>query len=152
MNESLEGMSFVVDPTLAANCGSLNGQYNGRKTPLAIKITKHNAHSDYLCYDILNTIGTRVGHCEGCIGVAFLKKNGYLIKTVDNSNAPMETTTDIQKNLLDADTQTLMKAGFLSDTLNLTEAGRIALTALMFVENKEALVTAAEEKIAEDAK
>jgi len=55
------------------------------------------------------------------------------------------------KRLLDEDTQTLVKAGYINGDLELTEAGKKALWAIIFTANKAALVTEATEAIA-DAK
>jgi hypothetical protein len=52
----------------------------------------------------------------------------------------------------DADTQTLVKAGYINGDLALTDTGRDELTALVFDANKAALVAAAQAKIAEEAK
>lgn len=54
------------------------------------------------------------------------------------------------KKLLDQDLKTLIKAGYVDECLNLTEAGRQALTAILFFEKKAELVKAAEEKLAEE--
>ncbi len=55
----------------------------------------------------------------------------------------------IAKRLLDADTRTLIKAGFLDNQLNLTGEGKVAMWAILFEANKAALVTAATELLAE---
>ncbi len=51
----------------------------------------------------------------------------------------------MMKKLLDADTQTLVKAGYINGDLELTEAGKTALWSIMFTSNKDALVAEAKE-------
>lgn len=55
----------------------------------------------------------------------------------------------LAKKLLDPDLQTLIKAGYMSEDLTLTEDGRRALTSILFVDNKTALVEAAKEELAD---
>ena len=56
----------------------------------------------------------------------------------------------IAKRLLDKDTRTLVKAGFLDSELDLTEKGQEALDAINFEEQKAKLVKMAEEELAEE--
>ena len=55
----------------------------------------------------------------------------------------------MMKKILDKDTKTLIKAGYLNGDLQLTETGRESLEALLVEEKKEALVKLAEETIEE---
>ncbi len=56
----------------------------------------------------------------------------------------------IAKKLFDADTKTLIKAGFLDQhLLTLTEVGRAQIWAILFEQNKAALVAAAQADIDE---
>ena len=64
----------------------------------------------------------------------------------------MTKITNMFKTLLDSDTQTLVKAGYLDSELNLTSCGEDVLQNVLFVANKAALVAAATEEIAENAK
>lgn len=57
----------------------------------------------------------------------------------------MTTIGNMMKRLLDADTQTLVKAGYINGDLELTEAGKKALWAITFTLNKDALVKEAQE-------
>lgn len=59
----------------------------------------------------------------------------------------MKTLSIMMQKLLDADTQTLVKAGFINGDLDLTTEGTKALNAIMFQTNKAALVTLAQEQI-----
>lgn len=61
---------------------------------------------------------------------------------------PMFST--LMKRLLDSDTKTLIKAGFLDSELDLTEEGETELMSLLLLANKEAMVKAALEKIQEE--
>lgn len=56
------------------------------------------------------------------------------------------------KRLVDADTQALVKAGYLNNNLELTDEGENALMAILFEANKPALVKLANEQIAENEK
>lgn len=53
------------------------------------------------------------------------------------------------KKLLDKDTQTLVKAGYINGDLDLTPAGKLALYSILFEANKSALVEMAKEEIKE---
>lgn len=59
----------------------------------------------------------------------------------------MSTIGNMMKRLLDADTQTLVKAGYINGDLELTEAGKKALWAISFTANKAALVAEAQEAL-----
>lgn len=59
--------------------------------------------------------------------------------------------TNLVKRLLDADTQTLVEAGYINGDLQLTEEGQSELLSLFFVDKKDALVALAKEKLAKDA-
>jgi len=67
-----------------------------------------------------------------------LKRKGKFMKL----NAMM-------KRLLDEDTKALVKAGYLDSNLELTDSGREAMTALVFEQQKAAMVKQAQEVIAE---
>ena len=62
----------------------------------------------------------------------------------------MGKITQLAKTLLDKDTKTLIKAGFVDKSLEVTEEGQAELNAITFLANKEALVKAAEEKLKEE--
>ena len=51
------------------------------------------------------------------------------------------------KKLVDADTQALVKAGYINGDLELTDEGKNELMALVFDANKAALVVAAQAKL-----
>ncbi len=61
----------------------------------------------------------------------------------------MTRVSEMFKRLLDADTQALVEAGFLSENLELTDCGKGQLVALLFAANKDALVILAKAKLAE---
>ncbi len=61
----------------------------------------------------------------------------------------MQKVSTMMKRLLDADTQTLVKAGFINGDLDLTDEGKEALYAILFDANKTALVAAAKEALTE---
>lgn len=63
---------------------------------------------------------------------------------------PMSLST-MMKKLLDADTQTLVKAGFLRSDLSLSDDGWSQLKAILFDANKAALVALAKEQLDEKA-
>lgn len=69
-----------------------------------------------------------------------------------NNTKPMNKLNSMMKRLLDADTQTLVKAGFINGDLELTNDGRNALWAIIFEQNKPALVAEATAKLAEEKK
>lgn len=69
----------------------------------------------------------------------------------NNNKTMLKTIGVMMKKLLDADTQKLVKAGFINGDLELTSDGMKALTAVLFDANKAALVAEADIVIAEDA-
>lgn len=75
-----------------------------------------------------------------------------LIKSTNNLNdMSIEKINPLVAANVDADTQALMQAGYLDAYLMPTPRGRDALTAILYAENKAALVTQANQDIA-DAK
>lgn len=63
---------------------------------------------------------------------------------------PMKKLNAMMKKLLDADTQKLVKAGFINGDLELTQQGKDALWSILFAANKAELVKLADEVIAEE--
>lgn len=70
--------------------------------------------------------------------------------TITNNTKPMNKLNSMMKRLLDKDTKTLIKSGFINGDLQLTQEGQEALSAILFEANKAELVNLAEEKIAEE--
>ncbi len=62
----------------------------------------------------------------------------------------MTQLSNIAKRLVDSDTKTLIKAGYVDSCLDLTGRGKDALVAILFEANKKELVTAAKAQIKED--
>ncbi len=90
------------------------------------------------------------------VSLTDLASSKYEVFSLPNStcsykdNQPkMETLTAIAKRLLDSNTKTLIKAGFMDNALNLTYSGQAALNAIVADEHKDALVAAAQEAIDE---
>lgn len=83
-------------------------------------------------------------------GVSFSKiiiDEGCCLK--DDNKKDMNLST-LMKRVLDKDTKTLIKAGFLTKELVLTHSGKEALESLLVEQNKEALVKLAETAIEEN--
>lgn len=64
----------------------------------------------------------------------------------------MKKLNTLVKKLLDSKTQTLLKAGLINGDLERTSTGTDALLDILFLEKIDALVTVAEERIAEEEK
>lgn len=64
----------------------------------------------------------------------------------------MTKVSNMMKKLLDSDTQELVKAGYINGDLDMTEEGKNALIAELFVANKSALVESAKAKNDEESK
>jgi hypothetical protein len=64
-----------------------------------------------------------------------------------NKKTTMTQINIMMKKLLDSDTQTLVRAGFLDNELNLTDEGKEAIFVSLFDTQKAALVVAAQAKI-----
>lgn len=73
-------------------------------------------------------------------------------KITEPKKTIMTKLNTMMKKLLDTDTQTLMKAGFINGDLDLTSEGKNELWTLIFDQHKAALVEAAKAKIAEEEK
>jgi hypothetical protein len=76
------------------------------------------------------------------------------LELIDENIKPKKTLmtklNTMMKKLLDADTQTLVKAGYINGDLELTSAGRDALNTIVFQANKAALVAMAQEALEEE--
>lgn len=80
--------------------------------------------------------------------------NGYWVPEeclilINKNKTPMKKVSIFMKKLLDGDTQKLVKAGLINGDLMPTAEGLSELDAILFMANKPALVTRAEEIIAE---
>jgi len=67
-----------------------------------------------------------------------------------NNKKTMNKLNSMMKCLLDSDTKTLVKAGYINGDLLLTQDGQDALNSIVFEINKAQLVKKAEEKLAEE--
>ncbi len=83
---------------------------------------------------------------DGCSGESLDPEKYYKIIT---KKSIMSRLNVFMKKLLDADTQSLVKAGYLNEDLTLTSDGEEALTFISFTANKAALVEEANKLIAE---
>lgn len=79
-------------------------------------------------------------------------RSNFIKLTINKNKTFMSKVSTMMKKLLDADTQALVKAGFVNGDLELTSEGTKQLQTILFVANKAALVEAAEEVIAEEEK
>lgn len=70
-------------------------------------------------------------------------------ETIKPKKTIMTTLNTMMKKLLDADTQTLVKAGYINGDLELTTEGKQALIEIIFDLNKSALVAVAQAKLDE---
>ncbi len=69
----------------------------------------------------------------------------------DNNTKKMtKTVSSMAKKLLDADSQALVQAGFISESLTITQEGSDALREIMFDKYKKELVAVAKSKIKEE--
>ena len=71
-------------------------------------------------------------------------------ETISQPNKTMNKLKPMMKRLLDKDTQTLYKAGYINRDLELTENGRNALNTILFTANKAELVKMAQEELDEE--
>lgn len=76
---------------------------------------------------------------HGCSSSNFIKANKSKMKI-----------TNLVKKILDKDTRTLVKAGFINGDLALTDEGTAELLGILFMEKKSELLKVAEEKITEN--
>jgi len=71
-------------------------------------------------------------------------------ETISQPNKKMNKLKPMMKRLLDKDTRTLYKAGYINRDLELTENGRNALNTILFTANKAELVKMAQEELDEE--
>ncbi len=74
------------------------------------------------------------------------------IELIKRKQGLMKNLGIMLKKLVDADTQTLLKAEYLNGDLELTDAGERALLAILFSANKAELVALAQAELDEAAK
>ena len=85
--------------------------------------------------------------CQSCIDECLkISSDKLLINKISMSFSA------IAKRILDKDTRTLVKAGFLSNDLTLTPKGEEHLLSIMLQNNKADLIKDAEEVIEEESK
>lgn len=84
-------------------------------------------------------------YSDGCTGCG---QDDYYKKV--NEKSIMQKVSTMMRKLLDADTQVLVKAGYINGDLELTDEGVSALNTVLFTANKAALVALAQEKIDEE--
>lgn len=122
------------------SCGTVNNCSRAK----FIRFTDENS------YEILDEKMIRQNTCSYCfktesVGSELKLKNS-------KSKSIMSKLTTMFKMLVDSDTQTLKKAGFINGDLELTDEGKGALMAISFAANKTALVKAAQETLDEEEK
>lgn len=74
-------------------------------------------------------------------GNTYEELNQAVKKFIHRDSKPMNSP--LAKRLIDADTQTLIDAGFLDESLNLTHYGMIELQALLFLDKKAEMLAIA---------
>lgn len=89
-----------------------------------------------------NRVGTACTFTAGEINLTETKPKKTIMKKLNT----------LVKKLLDSKTQTLLKAGLINGDLERTSTGTDALLDILFLEKMDALVTVAEEHIAEEEK
>lgn len=112
------------------------GKYLGIFTPEEL---------EFVAVQVLPTCSVYKGNYERLIcdyGFALAP----FIKYQPTNKPIMKTLTTMMQKLLDAPTQTLVKAGYINGDLELTNEGNDALMAILFVANKDALVADAQAK------
>lgn len=91
---------------------------------------------------------------HGCNGKAEKGHGRYgldsELKLLETKKSLMKKVSNMMKKLLDSDTQTLVKAGFINGDLELTTEGNKALNEILFTTNKAELVKNAQAIIDEE--
>lgn len=88
---------------------------------------------------------------EHCVPVDYMTLTGIYTTNYEPIKKPlMKTVSNMMKKLLDKNTQTLVKAGYINGDLELTSEGTRALMELLFTQNTDALVASAQAKIDEE--
>lgn len=77
--------------------------------------------------------------------------NTATLSILTKKKSLMTKVNVMMKKLLDKDTQTLVKAGYIDGDLELTDEGEEALDAILFQQHKAELVTLAKEQLAEES-
>lgn len=126
-------------------CGTV-GNFN---TSYAIKITRIDSDSQ-LVYDILDSNLDKLGNCCFCYSMS---GRGLLLESINNQttmqNEEIPVTLSVMERITaDADTKTLIKAGYMKDG-NLTKKATDMISVLQFQAFKAQMVTAANEELTE---
>lgn len=99
-----------------------------------------------------NTIGVLIKYDDNEDGFCDFGETSDFYQIIKTKKSIMKKLNIMMKKLLDADTQSLVKAGYINGDLELTCEGKEALFTLMFDGLKADLVKLAVEKIAEEEK
>lgn len=101
--------------------------------------------------DVDSGMGVDGDHCYGLRldGGAVVYASESELSLIKNKTT-MSKLSSMVKRLLDKDSQTLYKAGFITDDLWVSDEGKRALWGILFEEHKAALLKEAEEKLAEE--
>ena len=96
---------------------------------------------------VAKEMGEYIGNlCDSPVFIDYNLTGG----TISQPNKTMNKLKPMTKRLLDKDTQTLCKAGYINGDLELTENGRNALNTILFTANKAELVKMAQEELDEE--
>ena len=96
---------------------------------------------------VAKEMGEYIGNlCDSPVFIDYNLTGG----TISQPNKTMNKLKPMTKRLLDKDTQTLCKAGYINGDLELTENGRNALDTIIFTANKAELVKMAQEELDEE--
>lgn len=115
----------------------INAYINKEVIGKVMTVTRVNGSNVYL-----GDIGT-----PWTIPTSFLK----LVESRHESK-DMKSLTIMAKKLLDPDTKTLIKAGFVTDSLELSDDGDDALKTMLFLKYRDEMVKEAKAKIKESKK
>ena len=167
----LIGSEFVVEEIFLGWLRKTKGEPTGVESFLCELVTENTMNCKKECGEFPARAGTKVRariSCSGTVKGEIYTVEGYsggerivncicnnstyweIIEEVKTKKTFMSKVSTMMKKLLDADTQTLVKANYIDGDLMLTPEGTTALLAELFTSNKAALVTSAQAKLDEE--
>ncbi len=91
-----------------------------------------------------------VRYDDGCEGQCLVSEAKDSYQIINNKKTIMKKLSNFYKKLVDADTQVLVKAGYLNGDLEPTDKAEAAIGEILFFIHKAELIERAKVEIAED--
>lgn len=151
----------TISPRMYIQDAVKNGLSVGDEIEITAAYYYNNVDTGIVLEIVVSRTGTGhiVVYTNGSNAIYSFPNTDYAIAIIKNSPdkqnksgepKKMISLNTMMKKLLDKDTQTLIKAGFINGDLQLTDEGWQNLKALLFEQNKDEMIKAAQEKLDEE--